>query len=267
MTRPPHVMTAADPREEFYAEALVLLRSNRIPFLVGGTFAYSRYTGIERETKDLDIFVRRSDCLRTLTCFEKAGYRTQIPFPHWLAKVHRGDHLMDVIFASGNGIAEVDDQWFAHAAESEVLGMRLQLCPPEEMIWSKAFVQERERFDGADVLHLLREAGKALDWTRLLDRFGDYWAVLLGHVVMFHFVYPDRRDYIPRWVLDDLLKRLSAQRQESANPLCLGTLLSREQYLYDIQALGYADARLQPHGTMTQENIRIWTEAIEKDRH
>ena len=261
-------MAAAEPREDVYADALALLQLNRIPFLVGGTFAFSRYTGIERQTKDLDVFVRWSDCPRTLACFERAGCRTEIPFPHWLAKVHRRDmHLMDVIFASGNGIAEVDDEWFAHAAESEVLGMRLRLCPPEEMIWSKAFVQERERFDGADVLHLLRDAGKALDWTRLVNRFGNYWAVLLGHLVMFQFVYPDRRDCVPQSVLDELLARFAMQRNESNNPLCLGTLLSREQYLHDVHALGYVDARLQPYGTMTRENVRIWTEAIEKDRH
>jgi hypothetical protein len=259
------IMAAVDPRDDFYSDALSLLRLNRIPFLVGGTFAFSRYTGIERQTKDLDVFVRRSDCPRTLVCFEKAGCRTEVPFPHWLAKVHRDSHLMDVIFASGNGIAEVDDEWFAHAAESEVLGMRLRLCPPEEMIWSKAFVQERERFDGADVLHLLREAGKALDWTRLLNRFGKHWAVLLGHLVTFQFVYPDRRDCIPDSVLDELLARLVAQRKEPDNPLCLGTLLSREQYLHDVETLGYVDARLPPHGTMTREDIRIWTEAIEKN--
>ena len=41
------------------------------------------------------------------------------------------------------------------------------LCPPEEMIWSKAFVQERERFDGADVLHVFRTLGRTLSWDRL----------------------------------------------------------------------------------------------------
>ena len=30
------------------------------------------------------------------------------------------------------------------------------LIPAEEMIWSKAFIMERERYDGADVAHILR---------------------------------------------------------------------------------------------------------------
>lgn len=251
-----------DPPAAFYADALGLLAASGIPFLVGGTYAYSRYTAIDRDTKDLDVFVRRSDCTRALSVFENAGYRTERPYPHWLAKVHRGGDYMDVVYASGNGVAVVDDEWFMHAAESEVLGMRLRLCPPEEMIWSKAFVQERERFDGADVLHLLREAGKDLNWPRLLARFGDHWPVLLSHLVLFGFVYPDRRDCVPSAVVNMLVKRLTDQPTEPANHLCFGTLLSREQYLHDLQKLGYADVRLPPYGTMTREDLRIWTDDI-----
>jgi hypothetical protein len=252
---------SGDPLAAFYADALGVLDASGIPFLVGGTFAYARYTAIDRDTKDLDVFVRPDDVAPTLAAFEAAGYRSELPFPHWLAKVSRDDHVMDVVFSSGNSVTRVDDEWFAHAAESEVLGRRLRLCPPEEMIWSKAFVQERERFDGADVLHLLRETSRGLDWERLLSRFGDHWAVLLAHVVMFRFVYPDQRDSIPSAVVDALVGRFASQRQEAARRVCYGTLLSREQYLFDVQRLGYLDARVPPHGRMTPAEVAIWTEA------
>ena len=186
-----------DSLTSFYLAALDLLEASGIPFLVGGTFAYARYTAIDRETKDLDLVVLPADLPRTLSAFRAAGYRTEVPFPHWLAKIRDGDHVLDVIFSSGNGVARVDDAWFTHAAESEVLGRRLRLCPLEELVWSKAFVQERERFDGADVLHLLRDAGRDMDWPRLVARFGEHWPVLLGHLVSFHFVYPDHRDAVP----------------------------------------------------------------------
>jgi hypothetical protein len=48
--------------------------------------------------------------------------------------------------------------------------------------------------------------------------------------------------------------------------VCRGTLLSREQYLFDIEQLGYTDARLRPHGAMTPEQAEIWTRAIETRR-
>jgi hypothetical protein len=258
------VAVCDDPLAAFYAEALDILEAGGISFLVGGTFAFARYTAIDRETKDLDIFVRPSDVARTLELFSRANYRTELPYPHWLAKVWRGESVLDVMFSSGNGIARVDDEWFTHAAESLVLGRRLRLCPPEEMIWSKAFVQERERFDGADVLHLMREVGRDLDWRRLVARFGDYWPVLLSHLVLFSFVYPDHRDSIPVGLLPELAGRLAQQPADPHNRVCFGTLLSREQYLYDLERLGYLDARVQPHGRMTHEEIQIWTEAIAK---
>jgi hypothetical protein len=253
-----------DPLSTFYLAALDLLEAEGVPFLIGGTFAFARYTAIDRETKDLDIFVLPDDVPRTLSAFARAGYRTDVPFPHWLAKVRQGEHVLDVIFSSGNGLAHVDDEWFAHAAESEVLGRRMRLCPLEELLWSKAFVQERERFDGADVLHLLRDAGRDIDWPRLVARFGDYWPVLLSHLVTFHFVYPDQRDCVPSGLISEMAERLAAQPKEPLNRVCFGTLLSREQYLHDVQELGYIDARLRPHGTMTPEQIAVWTEAIDK---
>jgi hypothetical protein len=253
-----------DPLAAFYTDALRLLEASGIPFLVGGTFAFARYTNIDRPTKDLDIFVRPSDLARTLAMFDSEGYTTELTFPHWLAKIKRGTSVIDVIFSSGNGVARVDDEWFTHAAESLVLGRRLRLCPPEELIWSKAFVLERERYDGADVSHLLREAGTYIDWPRLLARFGSRWPVLFSHLVLFYFIYPDRRDVIPQGLMEDLTNRLSRLTVEPENRVCSGTLLSREQYLTDLERHGYVDARVAPHGSLTPEEVRIWTEAIEK---
>ena len=163
-----------DPAAAFYIEALRQLSGTGIPFLLGGAFAFSQYSRVPRDTKDIDVFVRPADCPRVLDAFSALGYETENPFPHWLGKIRKGGHFMDVIFASGNGIARVDDLWFEHAPRADVLGMIVRLSPVEEMIWSKAFIQERERFDGADVLHLLRETGPSLDWPRLLMRFGDH---------------------------------------------------------------------------------------------
>jgi Aminoglycoside-2''-adenylyltransferase len=251
-----------DPAADFYIGALRTLQQTNIPFLIGGAFAFSHYTHMPRETKDIDLFVRQEDCRRVLDAFAALGYRTELPFPHWLGKVHGGDYFIDVIFNSGNGVARVDDLWFDNATKTNVLGLIVRLSPAEEMIWSKAFIQERERFDGADVLHLFREVGPALDWPRLLMRFGDYWRVLLSHLILFGFVYPDRRQNIPTWVMEELLRRLSVSRPNLQNDTCYGTLLSREQYLHDVEQWKYRDGREQPEGPMSADEIRIWTNAI-----
>ena len=170
-----------------------------------------------------------------------------------------------MIFSSGNGVAEVDAEWFEHAVDGHVLDLAVRLCPPEEMIWQKAFVMERERYDGADVAHILRAHGQHLAWPRLLQRFDVHWRVLLSHLVLFGFVYPSERSQVPDGVLQELLSRL--QEEMSAPPpsdrICQGTLLSRAQYLIDLDQFGYEDARLAPEGNMTRKEIAHWTAAIE----
>jgi hypothetical protein len=250
---------------EYYRQAISTLSQVDVPFLVGGAYAFERYTGIARHTKDFDIFVRPEDLDRTMQVFSAAGYHTELSFPHWLGKAFCSGDFIDVIFSSGNGLARVDDEWFAHAVEAEVLGMPLRLSPPEEMIWTKAFILERERCDTADVAHVLRAQAEHLDWERLVRRFGDHWRVLLSHLTLFGFIYPTERAKIPAPVMDDLLGRLQAELRQpaAAERLCQGTLISREQYLVDVERWGYADARLQPRGNMTRQDVDHWTAAID----
>jgi hypothetical protein len=258
-----------DPRTRaFYVKSLGVLNESGVPFLVGGAYALTKHAGIERHTKDLDIFVRPRDRDRVLDVLGAAGFRIEVPFPHWLAKGHGDAGFIDVIYSSGNGVVGVDDEWFAHAADGEILGVPVKLCPAEEMIWSKGYVQERERFDGADIAHLIRGRGEMMDWARLLRRFGAHWRVLFGHLITFGFIYPAERDMIPRWVLKELCDRLADEMAgpSPAGQTCFGTLLSREQYLPDIGRWGYHDARLKPFGAMSPEAIAHWTAAITPTR-
>jgi hypothetical protein len=262
--RPAHL----DPETwRFYREAMTALNAAGAPYLVGGAYAFERYTGIERHTKDFDIFCLREDAegiLRVLR--DEVGCRTELTFPHWLGKAYNsatGD-FVDVIFSSGSGIAVVDEEWFADRKDAEVLGIPASLCPAEEMIWSKAFIMERERYDGNDVAHLLHACAAELDWVRVMRRFEEQWQVLLSHLVLFGFIYPDRRATVPSWVHEELVRRLQAEAAAAPPParICRGTLLSRAQYLVDIEKWGYEDARLEPLIQMTSRDIAHWTKAI-----
>ena len=257
-----------DPKSRaFYCQVLKTLKASGIPFLVGGAYAFERYTGIVRHTKDLDIFVRKSDCDRLFEVFTAMDYRTEFSFPHWLGKVFSEEGFVDAIFNSANGIDEVDDSWFEHAVEAEVFGIPVKMCSAEDIIRSKAFVMERERFDGADVAHLLHGCNEQLNWSRLIERFGSHWRVLLSHLILFGFIYPAESSCIPNGVMQELLQRLHSEMSStpSSEQVCQGTLLSRAQYLLDIQEWGYEDARLSPRGNMTQEEIAQWTAAIQEN--
>jgi len=253
--------------QAFYRRAITGLRQSGVPFLVGGAYAFARYTGIERHTKDFDVFLHRRDLETALVTLGKQGCQTELTFPHWLGKAYCGDEFVDLIFSSGNGIAEVDDEWFEHSVEDTVLGMPVRLIPAEEMIWSKAFIMERERYDGADVAHLLRALGPDLDWRRLVRRFDDQWRVLLSHLVLFGYVYPSERDKIPDRVMRQLLGRLETERPAPApsGRVCQGTILSRAQYLVDVERWGYRDARRLPGGNMSTDEIAHWTAAIDEE--
>ncbi len=250
---------------DFYTEAARILNDAEIPFLVGGAFALRIYTGIARNTKDFDLMVRQEDVRRIIKVFRDAGYRADITFSHWLAKVHHGELFIDIIFNSGNGLCPVDDLWFLNSREAEMFGTTVKVCPPEELLWQKCYIMERERFDGADVVHLLRSCGSLLDWPRLLGRFGEDWRVLLSHLILFGYVFPSKRGLIPASVLTGLMARLTEELSASQveDKVCQGTLLSRAQYLFDIERWGFGDARHSPRCSMSGEEIAAWTSAIE----
>jgi hypothetical protein len=260
--------TFDDPGKDtnaFYRRTLHVLSDARVPFLVGGSHALLAYTGIVRETKDFDLFLKHDDLDAALDALRQAGYHTEITFPHWLAKAKQGADTVDLVFASGNGICRVDDMWFSNALEADVLGMPVKIAPVEELLWQKAFVMERERYDGADVAHILRSCAESLDWDRVLLRFEPYWELLLSYLVLFAFIYPSEGRRIPARVMNELMDRLRAMQDapSTEDRVCRGTLVSRGQYLLDIGRYGFEDARLAPRGNMSPEDVIYWTWAID----
>ena len=227
------------------ARAIRVLQRAAVPFLVGGAYAYAHYTGIYRDTKDLDLFLRSAHVEEAMAVLAGDGWRTEHHPDGWLAKGFKGEYFVDLIFSSGNGVAVVDDAWFERAPPGRVFGQPVQLVPPEEMIWSKGFVMERERFDGADVNHLLRAVGPTLDWDHVLGRFDRYWEVLLAQLMLFRFAYPCDRDVVPDRVMTDLLSRTveTLRTGSEEERVCRGDLLSRVNYRLDIDRWGYASGR------------------------
>src|SRR6266545_2323127 len=143
---------------EFYQHAMRLMQEGNLPFLVGGAYALARYTGIERHTKDFDVFIRRE---------------------------------------------------------------------------------------------------------------GRYWRALFAHVLLFGFIYPSDRSKVPSWVMAEMSERLAEETKRGDLPekICYGTIVSRQQYLVDVKEWGYRDARLEPLGNMSEEEIEEWTRGIEVDGH
>jgi hypothetical protein len=228
----------------FYRRTIQVLNDAEVPFLIGGAFALTFFIGTSRRTKDLDVFIQERDFQAALDALSAAGYRTEVTDPSWLGKAFCGDDFVDIIFGFGNGITKIDQGWFDYATPGELWGERVLFSPLEESLWSKAFVMERDRFDGADVAHIILLAAEQLDWKRLIWRFGEDWRVLLGHLVFVGFIYPSERTRIPNWVMRELLGRLEPELETAdSERLCLGPYLSRTQYVRDLHELGMTDGR------------------------
>src|SRR5262245_45982448 len=181
-------LTDQNKTNDFYVSVLRTLNDAKIPYLVGGACMLERITGIVRPTKDFDIHVSQEQLSGLFACLDAAGFRTEMTYSHWLGKVLQRNNYIDIIFSSGNGLCRVDDEWFAHAIAGEIFGVPVRFCAVEEAIWSKAFIMERERYDGADIAHLFLAGAPTMDWRRLLRRFGDQWRILLSHLILFGFV-------------------------------------------------------------------------------
>jgi len=228
---------------DFYVESLKLLQQSGIPFLLSGTYALACYTGITRPTKDLDVFCKVSDGPRILKFFKDKGFEIEVEDDRWLGKVWKDDNFFDVIWNMSSASIPIDDEWFRQSYEVEVYGTTVPITPPTEFILSKIFLQDRYRYDGADVVHAILKKHEEIDWRRLLTAMELFWEVLLIQILNFRFVYPTERHCIPEWLFDELLDRLKAQAElpPAQVKICRGRLFSPRDYLIDISEWGFAD--------------------------
>jgi hypothetical protein len=230
--------------QAFYGECLRLLAQSGIPFLVSGTYALAAYTGIVRPTKDVDVFCKAGDFPKILAYFQERGYRIEVVDERWLARILREDGLfLDIIFNMPTTSDPITDQWFENTPTVRIYDSEVRLVPPTEFILSKAFVQDRYRYDGADVAHMFLKRSDGIDWHRLLSHFELYWEVLLIHVLNFRFVYPSERDNVPRWLFDELMARLQAQAAlpPPMKKVCRGRMFSPRDYRMDTGEWGYSE--------------------------
>ena len=230
--------------EAFYCEVLQLMAASEIPFLVSGTYALASYTGIDRPTKDVDVFAKAGDALKMLTYFKEHGFDVEIVDERWLARITRGELFVDIIYNMPTVTTHVTDEWFDRAPKTELFGATVRLVPPTQFIWSKIFLQDHHRYDGADVAHVILKCHERIDWERLLSHMELYWEVLLMALLNFRFVYPSERELVPRWLIDELLDRLSKQLEVRPpnKKVCRGRIFSPRDYSIDVDQWGYSEA-------------------------
>jgi hypothetical protein len=218
-----------------------LLQAN-VPFAVSGGFAFHHHTGIWRTTKDLDLVTPPDAVPRAFQVLVQEGFETYIQDPVWLAKARRGDYFVDLITGVGNATLTVEQSWIDRAREDEVLGIRCKVLSAEEMIASKLFVTRRERFDGADIAHLLKACARTLDWNRLRKLTESHWQMLYWELVLFAYIYPAYTDDIPAQVWNELSERFHRSVvTPRADRSFRGTLVDPKMFAIDVNEWGERD--------------------------
>jgi Nucleotidyl transferase of unknown function (DUF2204) len=229
-------------QEALFREAIQLMDANQVPVVISGAFALHAHTGIWRDTKDLDFFLPAVEVGRALKVLEKDGFRTEITDPVWLAKARRNGFFVDLITGMSNGVVRVDYSWVRRASRSEIFGLSARVLAPEELIASKVFVTRRERFDGADICHVIYGTRGRLDWQRLMNLMGEHWQMLFWCLVLYQYVYPAHGHYVPQEIWDELLERFKIELKHPNKALEFrGSLIDDKMFNIDVTEWGLRD--------------------------
>jgi len=229
-------------QRELFRQVLTLFEEKNVPYAVSGAFALQLHTGICRFTKDLDIFLTAPSVPGALAHLEGSGFASEICDPVWLAKVHRDDYFVDLITGMSNGVIRVDDSWIERSYPVTIFGVPTRALAPEELVASKLFVTRRERFDGADIAHVIYASRGNLHWDRVLELAGEHWQMVLWALVLFGYVYPAQARYVPAWLWEDLFSRF-AQAVHAPDPRAKfrGSLIDDKMFAIDVEEWGLPD--------------------------
>jgi hypothetical protein len=187
-----------------FRHAIAAVRDAGLAHALGGGLAISFYTGLWRSTKDLDLYILPASRERTIAALSQVGLEDYYPVaPYdraWIYRGHREGLIVDVIWALANRIADIDQAWLECGPKVELAGETLPLVAPEELLWSKIHVLQRDRCDWPDLVNLLYTVGPALQWERLLRRLGPEHALLASLLALFTWVAPARAAQLPGWL-------------------------------------------------------------------
>jgi predicted nucleotidyltransferase len=259
------------PEEQatLFREILTAMEERQVSYAVSGAFALRAHTGICRFTKDLDLFMTAKTSCQVFPYLRERGFDCEVHDPVWLAKARKGDFFVDLITGMSNGVIVVDDSWIERAREVVVHGVKTRVLAPEELVASKIFVAKRERFDGADIAHVIYGTCGSFDWERELNLVGEHWEILLWSLLLFRYVYPAHTHCVPAEVWRTLLGRLESEiAKPDPHARFRGSLVDENMFAIDINEWEMANVleetrqkRLAEIGTFSQCN-----ESVERPR-
>lgn len=247
------------PEEQLslFREVLTVLEKKKVPFAVAGAFALRQHTGISRDTKDLDLFLTYANAVKALKMLEREGFECEVCDPVWLYKAHRDEFFVDLITGMSNATIVVHDSWIKRAKPAVIYDVTTRVLAGEELIASKIFVTRRERFDGADIAHVIYGTQGRLEWQRILELVGENWEMLFWALVLFRYAYPAQTDFVPRQLWNELIERYKETVSHS-DPAARfrGSLIDDKMFAIDVNEWGLANL-MQEHRERRLRNLKM----------
>jgi hypothetical protein len=228
-----------EEQEVLFREILTLFERRQVPYCVAGAFALQEHTGICRDTKDLDLFLTSENAEVALDLLRDDKFECEICDPVWLFKAHRDGFFVDLITGMSNAAIIVQESWIERAKPAVIHGIPTRVLAAEELLVSKLFVTRRERFDGADIAHVIYGTRGRLDWEHILQLVGANWEMLLWSLVLFRYVYPAQTHLVPLTLWLDLIQRFEhVVSHPDPDAKFRGSLIDDKMFAIDLNEWG-----------------------------
>lgn len=194
-------LNMVDYFETFY-DATQAIEHSRVRYVVGGGIAVWAY-GRQRETKDIDVFVKKPDADKILATLRSIGFRTEHSDERWLYKGFRGDAMVDVIFENTIGKA-TDDLMIDNSRFVDISGHSFKIMSPEDLIYIKIISVIEDSPHWEDAFSIITNNYEIIDWEYLLERCINEARILLSFLLYTSWAID--KEIVPEWILRKLAK-------------------------------------------------------------
>jgi hypothetical protein len=140
------------------------LKADGVPFALAGSYALWVH-GAPESTHDVDLVVPERAVEAAAVSLDAAGFRIERPPEDWLFKGHLDGAMVDVLHRL-NGVP-VGADLLERAEDTEVLGLRIPVLPPVEVVSTKLRALTERYCDFGELLPPVRAVREQLDWPRL----------------------------------------------------------------------------------------------------
>lgn len=170
--------------KEYFAtfhDAMKAIEKSGTNYVIGGGIAVWVY-GRKRETKDIDVFVKKQNAEKVLEVLRNIGFRTEHSDEKWLYKAFRGDAMVDVIFENTRG-KETDDLMLENARFEMINNYRFKIMSPEDLIYIKIITIIEDSPHWEDAYIIAKNNYRTIDWEYLVNRSKNEPNILLSFLL------------------------------------------------------------------------------------